>query len=175
MLLHPSNNTRPDISFAVSQVARFTHNPKESHASAVKSTLRCLARTKDKGLIVTLDGTTDVTCHVDADFVGLHGEEPQELPESAKSRYAWIIKFGGVPILWKTQLISEICLSTTHAEYVGLSFAIRGLIPLRKMISDAAIFHNMPSLRRSRITCKVFEDNQSAFLLATNQQTNQRT
>ena len=85
VLLHLSNNTRPDISFAVSQVARFTHNPKESHASAVKSILRCLARTKDKGLIVTLDGTTDVTCHVDADFVGLHGEEPQEPPESAKS------------------------------------------------------------------------------------------
>ena len=84
-LLCLSNNTRPDISFAVSQVARFTHNPKESHASAAKSILRCLARTKDKGLIATLDGTTDVTCHVDADFAGLHGEEPQELPESAKS------------------------------------------------------------------------------------------
>ena len=78
-------------------------------------------------------------------------------------------------MLWKTQLISETCLSTTHAECVGLSFAVRGLIPLRKMISDAAMFHNMPNLKRSRITCKAFEDNQSAFLLATNQQTNQRT
>ena len=70
-------------------------------------------------------------------------------------------------MLWKTQLISEICLSTTHAECVGLSFAIRGLIPLRKMISDATMFHNMPALERSKISCKVFEDNQSAFLLAT--------
>ena len=78
-------------------------------------------------------------------------------------------------MLWKTQLISEICFSTTHAEHVGLSFAIRGLIPLRKMISNAAMFHNMPDLKHSKITCKVFEDNQSAFLLATNQQTNQRT
>ena len=78
-------------------------------------------------------------------------------------------------MLWKTQLISEICLSTTHAECVGLSFAVRGLILLRKMISDAAMFHNLPRLKRSRITCKAFEDNQSAFLLATNQQTNQRT
>ena len=78
-------------------------------------------------------------------------------------------------MLWKTQLNLEICLSTAQAEHVGLSFAIRGLIPLRKMISDATMFHNLPALERSKISCKVFEDNQSAFLLATNQQTNQRT
>ena len=33
MLLYLSGNTRPDITFAVSQVARFTHNPKKSHAT----------------------------------------------------------------------------------------------------------------------------------------------
>ena len=37
MLLYLSTNTRPDIIFAVSQAARFTHNPKQSHATAVKT------------------------------------------------------------------------------------------------------------------------------------------
>ena len=36
MLLYLSMNTRPDIAFAVSLVAWFTSNPKQSHASAVK-------------------------------------------------------------------------------------------------------------------------------------------
>jgi hypothetical protein len=36
MLLYLSTNTRPDIAFGVSQVARFTSNPKQSHATAVK-------------------------------------------------------------------------------------------------------------------------------------------
>jgi hypothetical protein len=36
MLLYPLTNTRPDIAFAVSQVARFNHNPKKSHATAIK-------------------------------------------------------------------------------------------------------------------------------------------
>jgi hypothetical protein len=37
MLLYLSTNTCPDIAYAVSQVVRFTSNPKQSHASAVKT------------------------------------------------------------------------------------------------------------------------------------------
>ena len=36
MLLYVLNNTRPDITFAVSQVARFTVNPKKSHGVAIR-------------------------------------------------------------------------------------------------------------------------------------------
>ena len=36
MIIYFSMNTRPDIAFAVSQVAQFTSNPKQSQASAVK-------------------------------------------------------------------------------------------------------------------------------------------
>ena len=52
MLLYLSTKTRPDISFAVSQVARFSHNPKRSHVSAIKTIVRYLHRTADKGTIV---------------------------------------------------------------------------------------------------------------------------
>ena len=48
MLLYLSTNTRPDITFAVSQVARFNHNPKKSHASAIKTIVRYLHRTANK-------------------------------------------------------------------------------------------------------------------------------
>ena len=40
MLLYLSNDTRPDITFAVSQVAQFTAAPKVSHAKAIKSIVR---------------------------------------------------------------------------------------------------------------------------------------
>ena len=40
MLIYFSINTRPDIAFAVSQVAQFTCNPKQSQASAVKMVIR---------------------------------------------------------------------------------------------------------------------------------------
>ena len=36
MMLYLASNTRPDISFAVNQCVRFTHNTKVSHETAVK-------------------------------------------------------------------------------------------------------------------------------------------
>ena len=50
MLMYLSQNTRPDIAFAVHQCARFTHNPKNSHAVGVKHILRYLKGTQDKGM-----------------------------------------------------------------------------------------------------------------------------
>ena len=57
MLLYLATNTRPDIAFAVSQVAQFNSNPKQSHVSAVKIIIRYLSATSDKG--VTFTPTTD--------------------------------------------------------------------------------------------------------------------
>jgi len=82
MLLYLSNNTRPDITFAVSQVARYTAHPKKSHAQAIKSIVRYLARSPDKGILVKPDGTFNLKCWVDADFAGMHGREPIDNPDS---------------------------------------------------------------------------------------------
>jgi hypothetical protein len=45
MLLYLSTNTRPDIAYGVSQAARFTSSPKQSHATAVKMIVRYLIAT----------------------------------------------------------------------------------------------------------------------------------
>jgi hypothetical protein len=50
--IYLTTNTRPDIGFAVSQVAQYSKAPKQSHDTAVKTTIRYLKRTRDKGMIV---------------------------------------------------------------------------------------------------------------------------
>jgi Reverse transcriptase (RNA-dependent DNA polymerase) len=76
MLLYPSTNTRPDIAFAVSQVARFTSNPRQSHATAIKTIVRYLWATRDKGTIMKPTGELTLDMYSDADFAGLYGREP---------------------------------------------------------------------------------------------------
>ena len=83
MLLYLSTNTRPDIAFAVSQVAQFNSNPKQSHASAVKMIIRYLLATSDQGIIFTPTIVFKVHCYVDADFAGLRDRETQNLSSSS--------------------------------------------------------------------------------------------
>jgi hypothetical protein len=80
MLQYLQQNTRPDISFAVNQAARFTHAPKASHARAVKQILRYLKGIKDKGMIYRPTGELALDCFVDADFGGLYGHKSPRTP-----------------------------------------------------------------------------------------------
>ena len=131
MLLYLSVNTRTDVVFAVSQVAQFNSNPKQSHASAVKMIIRYLSATSDKGIIFTPTTDFKVDCFVDADFTGLYGREHQDLSTSTHSQTGYIMFFCSYPLIWKSQLQTETALSTFHAEYVGLSSAIQKLITIQ--------------------------------------------
>jgi hypothetical protein len=65
---------------SASQVARFNHTPKQSHdATAIKTIVRYLHRTSDKGTIVCPTGTLQLDCYVNADFAGLYGCNLQEI------------------------------------------------------------------------------------------------
>ena len=116
MLLYLSGNSRPDIAFAVNQAARFTHDPKDSHAVAVKRIVRYLIATKDKGLVFKPSFDWKVDCYVDADFCGLWGSEDPEDPVVAKSRTGYVILLAGCPLLWKSSLQTETSVSTMMAE-----------------------------------------------------------
>ena len=94
MLLYLSTCTCPDIAFAVSQAARFSTNPKQSHATAVKISICYLKRTKDKGIIMTPDGQLHLETFVDADFAGLYKREDMLNPASAKVAMAIYYVFG---------------------------------------------------------------------------------
>ena len=175
MLLYLTTNTRPDIAFAVSQVARFTSNPKQSHAKAVKSILRYLKGSMSKGMILRPSNQLDLVAYVDADFAGLHGQEPDHLPESARSRTGYIITLGKCPVIWKSQLQSEIALSTTHAEYVALSQCMRMIIPFREMMKEALTIVKMNSSIPTTFKTTVYEDNAAALSIATNQRLTSRS
>ena len=175
MLLYLSTNTRPDITMAVSQVARFNHSPKKSHATAVKMIIRYLKRTHDKGTVIRPTGTLELDCWVDASFGNLYKVDPDDEPSAAKSREGYIITLGGCPLLWRSRLQSTIALSTQEAEYSALSHSMRTLLPIRAVVIELTIALNLPHHLSATIRSRVFEDNNGALLLATNQRITSRT
>ena len=176
MLLYLSTNTRPDIAFAVSQVCRFGHSPKQSHATAVKMILRYLKGTSNKGIIIkTADKGYMLDLYVDADYCGLFGREDPYDSNSVRSRMGYIVTFCGWPIVWKSQLQTHLSQSTTEAEYTALSTALRVFLPLRRLIEEMLVATKSKPLEDVRLHATVFEDNQSAYYLATNQRITNRT
>ncbi len=71
MLQYLQGHSQPDIMFAVSQCARFTHSPKRSHKKALERIGQYLKGTQDKGIILQPAKTLDIKVFVNADFAGL--------------------------------------------------------------------------------------------------------
>ena len=78
-------------------------------------------------------------------------------------------------MVWKSQLISEICSSTTHAKHAGLSNSAQALIPIQSLIKDTLEQLKLTSKEKPKIPHNAFKDNQAAFHLAINQQLLPRT
>ena len=139
MLMYLSNNTRPDIAHAVHAVhacARFTHNPKKSHTTAVKHILCYLQGTKQKGMLIKPDNSNELNCFVDSDSAENYTVYPDQDHTSTKSRTGYIILFKGCPILWVSKMRTQCALSTMESEYLALSQSMRDLIPLREMLKE---------------------------------------
>jgi hypothetical protein len=179
MLLYLTTNTRPDIAFAVSQVARFSNQPKQSHAIAVKRIIRYLKGTADQGCIYKRPKTLCLDMYVDADFAGLYGVEPIGSKLCATSRTGYIISVSECYLMSKSHLQQSIAQSTGESEYNALSAALRTLIPIHRTLREFISIVQVPD----PLTCNVIEsfptlvheDNSSALSLATDQKLTART
>ena len=166
MLLYLSGHSRPDICFAVSQVARFVHGHKRSHEIALEHIGQYLLQTQDKGLIMKPTKDFTLECFVDADFTGLWNVEDQSKPESAKSRAGYVICVCGCPLLWKSQLMAPIAISTMQAEYTALSMSMKDVIPLQELLQTVGPAVDIDPEQLTQFKTTVYEDNQGAQKLA---------
>jgi Reverse transcriptase (RNA-dependent DNA polymerase) len=175
MMIYLSTNTRPDIAFAVSQVARFNRQPKQSHATALKMIIRYLKGTVDKGIIMHPSKALSLAMYVDADFAGLYGVESPRSPISARSRTGFVLFLADCPLYWKSFLQSKTAHSTLEAEYCALSSSLRTMLPLRSLLLEILNRLELPNDWSASVHAKVFEDNQGALLLAVNHRLTNRT
>ena len=83
--------------------------------------------------------------------------------------------YAGCPILWKSSMQKLVALSTTEAEYIALSSALREVIAIIDLLEELkgqgfGIHASTPNFK-----CKTFEDNKSCIEIATDHKTCPRT
>lgn len=112
-LMYLSVCTRPDITFACSQLSQFNNSFDNSHWLAAKRILRYLAGTINYGLCFTKGDNFDLTAYADADWAND--------PNDRKSYTGFVIKLGNNVINWGSRRQRCVALSSTEAEYLAIS------------------------------------------------------
>lgn len=152
-LLYLSTRTRPDIAFAVSQVAKFNSCPTKEHWTAVKRIMRYVKGTTNLGLLYEKD-TPTLLLWVIQMLIGA-------------VILMIMFQFGGTAVTWKSKKQNCVALSTAEAEYMALSSASQDGVWLKQLIDELTQSIVEPIV--------LFEDNQSAICIAKNPTFHSRT
>lgn len=124
-LMYLTNCTRPDISFAVNLLARFSSSPTKRHWNGIKHILRYLRGTTDLGLFFPNSSKQGLIGYADAGYLSD--------PHKARSQTGYVFMNGGTAISWRSQKQTLVATSSNHAEVIALNEASRECTWLRSM------------------------------------------
>ena len=149
--------------YAIHQCVRYSTYPRKEHGDAVRWIGRYLMGNPRDGLILKPDLAKSFEVFVDRDFCGNWHKQYAEEIDSVRSRHSYVIMYAGCPIVSKSQLQTEIVLSTTEAEYTGLSYPLREVIPLMGLLKEMKEKGFDVLDYKVKVHCRVFEDNSGAI------------
>eukprot|EP00804_Cyclotella_cryptica_P008228 CCRYP_015146-RA/>CCRYP_015146-RA protein AED:0.29 eAED:0.29 QI:0/0/0/1/1/1/3/0/283 len=150
-----------------SVTAKYSSDPRKEHGEAIVYIVRYLKKTRHLGLKFRPKKSKGFECYCDADFAGNWNKDfAQHNPSTAKSRSGWVIFYARCPIIWASKLQSQVALSTTEAEYIAMSMALRDLIPIMELMTEFQERNFKVICTQPQVYCKVFEDNSGALELA---------
>ena len=149
-LLYLSVATRPDITYALSNTAKFSSHPTAKHWTGVKRIMRYLKGTTNLGLFYSKEKSSKCVGYSDSDWGG-------DL-DDRKSTSGYFFQIGCGSVSWRSKKQSCVALSTAEAEYMALVSAGQEAVWMRLLISQL--------YGSSMKEIIVFEDNQSVIQIA---------
>jgi hypothetical protein len=171
MAMFMSTACRPDISFAVNNIARGASNPTQACKRALEKLTRYLISTRNLGVRYDAAESNETICGIaDASFGGeLYGR---------RSTSGYTIIYGGGPVVWASRRQRTVALSTLEAEYRASSECARELLSTELMIK----FINFDEINNRKVqlianegvsaeiknetSMKLYNDNEGAISVA---------
>ncbi|CAI7843220.1 unnamed protein product [Closterium sp. NIES-53] len=172
-LMYASVNTRPDIAFSVSQLARVVSRPLLEHLDAAERLVRYCMATSRVGLQYSVHGQLKqkgveevstkigalgrrghlyLSCFTDATWASDISD--------ATSHGGYICCVGGSPVSWKSKKQGEIAHSSTESEYMALVHGVKEVVWMRRLLEELGQEQEGPT--------PVFCDSQGAIAMARN-------
>ncbi|CAI7883368.1 unnamed protein product [Closterium sp. NIES-53] len=172
-LMYASVNTRPDIAFSVSQLARVVSRPLQEHLDAAEMLVRYCMATSRVGLQYSVHGQLKqkgveevstkisaparrghlyLSCFTDATWAS-------DIID-ATSHGGYICCVGESPVSWKSKKQGEIAHSSTESEYMALFHGVKEVVWVRRLLEELGQEQEGPT--------PVFCDSQGAIAMARN-------
>ena len=156
-LMYAMTATRPDLAYCVGKLSQHSHDPTESHRSALDRVFRYLKATSKLGLI--FDGSSEVIAFADSDYANEKADR--------KSTHGMVMKIFGGACIWRSAKQRSTSSSSTEAEYVSMCEAGKQLVWASRLMSQ---LHLRPN---KAIDLK--GDNQGCLALIKNPEHHSRT
>jgi hypothetical protein len=168
-LLWLSMGTRPDITYAVSQVAKFNSDPGPQHWKAVKRIFQYIQQTVGYGIkfrrcgdettVKNFININAIKGYVDAD----HARDP----DSRRSVTGYMFILADGPVSWNSKQQASVALSSMEAEYMAASAACQEAVWLDRVLKELGNTNNNAII--------LFEDNKSCIQFSKNNSIHKRS
>jgi hypothetical protein len=121
--------TRPDIAFAVIKMSQFSSNPTEEHLQKALYIVRYLSSSPDLCIMYSRTGNHNGLCaYSDTDWAGD--------VETSRSTTGYAIFLGNGIVSWLSRQQQRVTLSSTEAEYCGMTETAKQLRWIRNIYEE---------------------------------------
>ena len=167
-LLWLSMGTRPDITYAVSQSAKFSANPGIEHWKSVKRILRYLHGTRTLGLKYQSYSESKEELSIESMIpVGYVDADYARDPVTRRSCSGYMFFLANAPISWQTRQQPTVALSTMESEFMAACAAAQESVWLMQLLTEFGTKFNHP--------INIYEDNKACIDYTKNSTSHQRT
>jgi Reverse transcriptase (RNA-dependent DNA polymerase) len=126
-------NTHPDISFTVSVVSRYIHEPRKDHMDAVFHIPRYLKSAPGKGLIFRNNWHMNIVSYCDSDWASCQDDR--------RSTSGYCMFVGDNLVSWQSKKQPVAARSIAEAEYRAMTLGVAEMLWLKRLLEDLKVNH----------------------------------
>ena len=132
MLLYLVKHSRPDIANCVRELSKVLDGATPEAYKEMMRAIKFVLDTKDLGLkIIPSEGRNlpwVLVCFTDSDYAGD--------PDTRRSVSGYILFVKGVPVVWRSKAQRSVTLSSSEAEWISLSEAVKEIMFVIQLLEE---------------------------------------